>query len=631
MGKKNKEKRRSKKKKRKKHGKRDEIMFRGKSVGGDFLLDLTEYLTSYEEFYGEKHKFHSLDGKVKEEVIDSLILLKEAFGLPPLRENPERYREIIDKAVDAAHEYPQKHPAERLSISGANDVLLDGMSVDDMRGMAKRLLEKDPELAAVIEKDLQRLAKQGAPVVHRIAQARHDFLYPESKERFGESDGLDVTVTTDSKDLEDFDLSFSADERKKLEQAALDQNLSVGEFVKTGIGEQLMRDMGHASPNSGRKYVVNRYLSFLGALYKADEHERYEETRTALKRLIKECRIFEIPASLFTKLYKETDDFVCQEAGIDIQKYLPEDENEGLLQFSKKDYKKFTKTYEDLLKFWYLPETLPFDCLYLGIEAPIQVTKAQFESYKHEGFDLSEEVFNINLLGYIVNQHHVYTIFLMKYAPRPGDTNAGLGSYCLAEKNSNGWNLTGTPTPFVVKWLIDWINDHQTCVKEGTKSFGYRREYKKIAKRFEIKKPIPAPYYTVYIKDELIDEEAWMRKLRQKLSLKPRKSPQHQYDVRGAWVCRYLRGPLPLDPRLEKRLRRDKRRKLFIEEQPDIDTVVHMAKRGIPPKRKDEWLAILLYWRSDHRRGPTDGPYIPSVRKSGRPKYLRDEGRAVNE
>jgi hypothetical protein len=363
---------------------------------------------------------------------------------------------------------------------------------------------------------------------------------------------------------------------------------------------------------SSRRYVLDHYLMLNNVLTNPNIKDKgvgplEKESKNMLWGRLREARIFEIPVSLFATLYHESDLFVCKEAGVEYT--MP-----GERDIPPKEMEHYLKVSRSLREGWQLPEHMPFECLYFGINGSVLLTETQQDS-----LNIPERVTRCSWMGYLVTSKWVFVLVRTGHREDPG-------IYAAAEMKNGKWQPDLiTATPFIVNWLIEWVNDHQTCVQEGTSSFGYRHDYKKICKRWKIKKPIPAPYYTVYIKDELIDQEAWLRKLRKRQSMRPRRSPQHQYDVRGSWVCRITRGPLPLDPKLEKQLRRDRRRKIFTHERPDADTAQHLLKRGISPKRVDEWIAVLLYWRTDHRRGPEDGPHIPSIRKSAR-KRLKAVG-----
>jgi hypothetical protein len=94
---------------------------------------------------------------------------------------------------------------------------------------------------------------------------------------------------------------------------------------------------------------------------------------------------------------------------------------------------------------------------------------------------------------------------------------------------------------------------------------------------------------------------------------------QHRTKVRKADCFRVKRGPLPLDPKLEEKLRKDKRRRIFkAGPMHDAEILAGLMERGIRPKSIDEWMAVLPYWRREHMRGPEGAPFIPAIRKSAK-------------
>ena len=82
-------------------------------------------------------------------------------------------------------------------------------------------------------------------------------------------------------------------------------------------------------------------------------------------------------------------------------------------------------------------------------------------------------------------------------------------------------------------------------------------------------------------------------------------------------MVRVKRGQIPIDAKLEKVLKKRKY-KIYTEEQPPFDIWQKLEARQIPPKKANEWLAVLVSFRDDFLKGPEDKPLIPSVRKSAR-------------
>jgi len=567
------------------------------------MLELAEYAKVHTEYYKGVHPFEGLNDRQKETVIEGLILLRDANLLPPMQEDPEQFQTLMREIILAVQKDPELNSMQAINASPTHHQTLSNMTKEERIAATKLLLSRNPGLVDAVKRGVA------------------DQLYPEHGEYYEDDEELKITVKAG--EHSSFDLKFEAEKRKEIENLAIRANMSVTEYVKHGIGEQLALEaalrQGDGRTPQSRQYVIDQFLLIKKMLRTAEPDGTITtsdpERVAMLHASLAEARIFEIPTSLFVKLNYETELFVCQEAGVE---FTQPDERE----LPQEEIEVYMDTFRKLREDWSLPDQLPFEIMYFGLSYPVVMTADQRAAYQ-----CPDDTDKATYLGYLVSADWAFVLVRTEHPEGPG-------CYALQEMRKGNWQHIDSPmltsSPFIIRWLVEWINDHQTCVQESTRTFGYRRDYQKLCKRWRIKRAIPSPYYTVYLKDELIDEDAWLRKLRQRQSVRPRKSPEHQYDVRGAWVCRYLRGPKPLDKKLESKLRRDKRRKIFIDNPPDVETAIHMAKRGIAPKRKDEWLAILIYWRQDHRRGPETGPYVPSVRKSGRNKYRREETKVSN-
>jgi len=173
------------------------------------------------------------------------------------------------------------------------------------------------------------------------------------------------------------------------------------------------------------------------------------------------------------------------------------------------------------------------------------------------------------------------------------------------------WDRVHTLSPWIINALVSYVNEHKKLVEAGPNGFGYKSLVKKLAKGLAMTPPVPRPFYVVYLKDEVIREHARQRTV----AIKREIDWQHRWNVRGHDCIRYTRGPLPIDSETEAALLK-RRYKIFTDTQPDSQTFMALAKRGIPPKAEDEWLAVLSVWRESFVKGPSDKPLIESVRRS---------------
>lgn len=352
----------------------------------------------------------------------------------------------------------------------------------------------------------------------------------------------------------------------------------------------------------GKPFILENYFMYLHELLNQKLPEDKREEASRIWARINSAHIFEIPARLAAVLYHEVDLHICREAGVE---WTPP---EKVHEIPDQEAKNYLRTMKHLRQQVELPD-LPFECVYLGLSQPIMIQNTRL-------YAMPDHVRDAWMLAFVLTKNEEYTL-IETWSPNQ-KRQKGLTAICEMYEGDWATPYALTSTPWLVCWIVDWINDHQTVIEEATRSFDYRRRFKKEAAKAQIKKPIPTPFYTVRMKDQQIKEEDWLERFRRRLASKVRQVPQHQYDVRAHWVVRYQRGQLPLESKIEKQLRQDARRKIFTTQQVDAETAAHLAKRGVKPKRVDEWMAVLIYRKKDHRRGPKDGPYIPSVRKSAR-------------
>lgn len=580
-----------KKKRKKKRRREDEMIVRGKSDGGDLILDLQHFLHLYEKYHGEKHSFFNLTEEERKTTIDCLILLKQTGKMPDIQKDPEGFEEVVDSMVRAA---PTKTPPE--ATPNADHI----PGIEELREKAKTILESHPRLAQQLQDDLDRVEKvedvvRGKQPSGGMQKVDHTYRLPE-----GSVGGL----------TGDFHIAdFAKDGTPKFARGERQGSFNTDYYNREA-----------KTPHQRRQFVVEGYLGVLtmlrdGARGQATtiEGEKNNPDTIAEARLLwgllKDARVFEIPGVLARDLYAEVDKHVCRLAGV---KWTPMSESANIPQ---EEIDRYTSVLLHERKLVSLPEKMPFESLYLGIEPPIKLSGFQRDMWNAGRFNTAK------IIGFLVTHKHVVAFILGQIEETESDGTVHLtrGVSYQWEMFHHEWVRSMTSTPWWVTWIIEWINDHQTFIEESTHLGSYRRGYKKAAKG-KISRPIPPPYYAVTMRDALISEEDWLKKFQRQLRAIARRKCEHQYDVRGHWCVRVMRGPLPLEPKLENKLRKDKRRKIFTMHPPDAETAARLAKRGFPAKKVDEWLAVLVYWRDDHKRGPEDGPYIPSIRRSARTK-----------
>lgn len=362
----------------------------------------------------------------------------------------------------------------------------------------------------------------------------------------------------------------------------------------------------------GRKLVVELYLRtqqvLLDPRYKWGGGN-HKPSNSHIWSLVRNASIFEIPDGLYSALYSEAIKELLKRADVPAESLS----NDNISPVQSDRLKQIVINYSNGIQF---PDPLPFDSVYIALIRPVQLSDEQCSIFfVPAGIDAWVYALLLSSNG---------DAFILSIGVDHARESSGVHIIQVAQEGV--WINLLTLSPLVLSWIVRWINEHQTIIEESTKLFSYRHEFKQQSKKNKLKLSIPAPYYTIYIKDIHIKEP--FSKLE---SLRQRAAQQHRSSVRGHWCVRVQRGLLPLDKKLEKQLRKDPNRKVYTTERPDAETAYFLASRGIAAKKSDEWLAVLVYWRSDYVKGPDGAPYIPAVRKSAKkypdpPKTLLPKG-----
>jgi len=170
--------------------------------------------------------------------------------------------------------------------------------------------------------------------------------------------------------------------------------------------------------------------------------------------------------------------------------------------------------------------------------------------------------------------------------------------------------------PWVLHAISGIIQDHRTVVLESSPmGMGYRRRFKAAGKRFKWKLT-PRPYYRLQMKQRLEWEG-----VRKQLGWSKRVEYSHRWDVGAHERVRIRRGPLPLDTKTEKWLRKPrpvsgKCYRIYKDGRPLSDEDRHrLHMRGMASfNPEEEWMAILVSSVGEYIKGPADAPYIPAKR-----------------
>jgi hypothetical protein len=168
--------------------------------------------------------------------------------------------------------------------------------------------------------------------------------------------------------------------------------------------------------------------------------------------------------------------------------------------------------------------------------------------------------------------------------------------------------------PWVVNVLVSAVNDADTLVVEGERTFSYRRQFEALSKVLgKGRKVLPRPFY-------IVDVRPTTEYVRRRIQKSMPREWSHRWDVRGHWVTRVARGVLPL---AEKQMRRLARRRYWVFtalRPPSGDALRVLMRHRVPTPRLDEWVAVQQVWRGFFTKGPDDKPYVPSAHRLRPPR-----------
>jgi hypothetical protein len=168
------------------------------------------------------------------------------------------------------------------------------------------------------------------------------------------------------------------------------------------------------------------------------------------------------------------------------------------------------------------------------------------------------------------------------------------------------WDHPYDLDPWVVPSIIHAINEHRSLTATAW-TMGQRLTRKMAPNAGTL--PLPKPYYVVRLEDEAVNRAFDLHTQ----STKPPREFSHRFDVRAHECTRVLRGALPMDPEVQDRLAARGYR-IYADKEPLSEDHERLTARKMSPKKPDEWMAILTYWRDSYVKGPDHLPYIPAMR-----------------
>lgn len=271
----------------------------------------------------------------------------------------------------------------------------------------------------------------------------------------------------------------------------------------------------------------------------------------------------------------------------------------------------YFSVFEDYGWKWPFPEPLPFDsCFFayglrLKLEPGPELNTRMREEYLDD-MGWPDAYLIGHLLAWEGETPYAFSfIELRDPSGKTSTTAIAIGrTYFEGE-----WDLPRSFDPWILSILVRSINDHKQIVDPFKATLGHRLDRKKASKTAKGYLPLPSPFYVVNLTDELIGPP----------ELKMRRSPvggvewSHRWDVRGHECVRIERGTQPLAPKDASRMVRRGYR-IYQGTLLSEEDASRLSKRGIKVPARDEWIAILSYWRESCIKGPKDKPYIPAAR-----------------
>jgi len=160
----------------------------------------------------------------------------------------------------------------------------------------------------------------------------------------------------------------------------------------------------------------------------------------------------------------------------------------------------------------------------------------------------------------------------------------------------------------LVEAFIRLINEFKQVI-EQRRGIGEQLMMKKLRKQGALSMAVPPPFYVVNLSDSFIREK--------KASIFPPRPRdwKHRWDVRGHSSIRVARGALGTLTEKERADLTKRGYKIFEGADPDPVLVAELGRRHMPPKRVDEWMAVLCTWKTAYIKGPKDKPYVPAAHR----------------
>jgi len=271
------------------------------------------------------------------------------------------------------------------------------------------------------------------------------------------------------------------------------------------------------------------------------------------------------------------------------------------------------------------PTMFPFSRMWIAYGTGVLFSREALDTRQKlrrpdgEGLDARPEIVSGAVIAHLVTDTgYVYEFARYDLSDGTSDTSMERVRHPDFDAERGHWHTMFDTTPWIIPTLIQMVNENRTFVLETTIP-DFPREFKRTRKQLGIKgghrrHHIPPPFYTVTMRSKIVREK--------KQDFIPGLGRQRTYrsDVREHERVRVQRGKLPLDPKtrakLEKPRRGGNQYRIYTLEPLSPSDAHMLATREIPPKRSDEWLAILVTVIEEHvSPANPELPYVPGLRR----------------
>jgi len=315
---------------------------------------------------------------------------------------------------------------------------------------------------------------------------------------------------------------------------------------------------------------------------------------------LQRARLFTVHPERWLDLYKRADRYTHDLAGIEWTPYSPETPPD------QASADKLTALYMEDGPKWPFPDRLPFDSVFFSygckhvlpeMYAELRLTRAGLAKLGNPKCRLLGQ-----LLAWEGDTPFAWTVMGF-------DMPTGAFAGWSATYRDGEWYQPATLDPWVLTMIVDQINQHKRIIQPYAPTFANRLDRKNLSKQAKQLLPLPAPFYMVGLKDELVTPP------RRPLGGAPRapREHSHRWDVRGHECVRIERGELPMCDKVRTQLRR-RGYKIYEGMSVAGDDAMRLLKRGVRAPGPREWVAVLSYWRDAHIKGDPRLPYVPAAR-----------------